>query len=1125
MSGQPKSSFPLFGGMLAAALLAVSPSAQAQAPTAQLATPTVRVTSPVVSDQMVTLKGNVHPMAQARYDQGAASSSQATGTMEILLRRSPAQQQALREYIGGLQNPHSASYHKWLTPAAYGASFGVATEDVQAVENWLEGQGFKIEGVPSSANLIRFSGTFGQLTQAFHTNIHSYVINGVHHYSNASDPEIPAALAPVIAGISPMNDFHPRPLHVLGAHAQVQKVGSSLQVVRQAAGSSPQLTVTDSNNQNVLLLTPADAATIYDAPNSLNRNYTGSAQRNGTGVSIGLVGDSDLQTADYQNYRTLFLNETSPAAPTIVVDGIKAGLTGDAVEALVDTEFAAGLAPGASIYYYESNSDLFQNGIFDASLRAVEDNNVALLSVSYGNCEADIGPAGNQQWSELWQQAAAQGITALVAAGDNGSAACDNGTPTATGGLAVNGLASTPYNIAVGGTDFDLLGLANNFATYVNTSQASPTGTSPYALGYGTALGYIPENPWNDSITNNPPAAYTANTPAMYSDGSGAPPTTMLAAGGGGVSNSALCNGPTDQNGNCQVAPTGYTKPPFQSAVSGTVRSVPDVSLFASPGFEHQAAWAYCSDSTVDSNVDPGVTGPNCQVSSTGFVVGAIGGTSTSTPAFAGILAQVIQSLGTGQRLGLANNVIYNLAQSSYGTIFHDITVGNNSVPCTVGSINCTTTGFEAGYNAGSGYDLATGLGSVDIAQLVNGWDTASFAATTTTLQANNGTSAINAAHGTGITLSTTVAPSSAVGTVSVVATTTGQGGAAVNEDIPLTAGTGSVSVNDLPGGSYSIHAYYPGDATHAPSTSTAIPFVISPEASSSILELDIADLSAGTTQTNPASVPYGMYGYAYLQPANANAATDGSHGFATGTATLLNNGAVSSTQTLNSEGVAAFPLYNLAPSTYSFGAQYSGDGSYNASSTTANIGLIITKAPTALKIHTGTTNAANGSNIYVELDTDSAGAYPSGNVTLTVNGTAFVGSVSQALLADGAVEELASFAITPAALKTSGNKLSAAYIGDGNYNASNAGSCSYNPVLTTAASAATHPDSRLNRLLAGGSSVGLAFCFLFCIPARNRRLRSLLVVLLALGVMGAMGCGTSGSGTTTTTFNTSCSQ
>jgi hypothetical protein len=1042
----------VIAGVSFAALLG-SPVVEAQTATPLLATPTVRVTAPVSNDTLVTLKGNVHPMAQARYDQGAASTSLATGKMELLLRRSPAQQEALREYMGALQNPHSASYRKWLTPTSYGASFGIAAQDLQAVETWLESEGFKIEGVPASGNMIQFSGTFGQVGQAFHTSMHSYVIKGVQHYSNASDPEIPAALAPVIKAISPLNDFHSKPFSVLGPRSEVKKSANGLQVVSRLAGgtATPQLTDTTTDS-NTLYVTASDAATIYDAPNSLNRasgitpttggGVTGTST--GAGVNIGLVGDSDLQTSDYLNYRTLFLNEASPASPTLVVDGVDPGVIpgGEGQEALLDAENAAALAPGAKIYFYSSSSDLLlQDGPLSAAVRAIEDNNVAVLSVSFGACEADLGPDGNAELSEDWQQAAAQGITVVVAAGDSGSAACDSDADaTAQDGLAVSGFASTPYNIAVGGTDFDLLSLANNFATYAG-------GDSSTNLYLGSALSYIPENPWNDSISNNPPGGFSTNTATQYSEGAGEPTTTILSAGGGGPSTAAVCvSGEVDENGNCVGASTGYTKPSFQSneTVSGAFRGIPDVSLFASPGDQHEATWALCSDSTIDQDATQTYT--DCQVAADGsFSLDGIGGTSAPTPAFAGVLGLIIQSIGAGQRLGLADQVIYNLqAGTSGGSIFHDVTAGNNSEPCVSGSPNCGTNDFLAGYNAGAGYDLATGLGSVDISKLVSAWPSASFTATTTALTANGATAAISVVHGTAVTLAATVAPSTATGTVSVVGPTSAAGGA-VNVDIPLTSGAGSQSVDYLPGGSYSIHAYYPGDATDAPSTSAAIPVSISPEASAINFFYQIVDVNTGNTiSSNP--VPFGAYGFAYVEPENATG-TD-SHGPATGSVTLLNNGATYSTQALNSEGVAAFPLYNLSPATYAFGASYGGDSSYGAS-TAANQTLVISKGATQLAISASSSSipASGTTTISVELGTDSASATPpTGPITLTANGTTFTGSAPAAgTTTTGADAIFETFTVSGASLASGSNTLTASYAGDTNYSAAGSVSVTVN--------------------------------------------------------------------------------
>ena len=1055
---------------LAAATLALC-SATAPAQTPLLATPLVRVTAPVTNTALVTLKGNTHPLAQARYDQGAASPSLATGRMKLLLKRSPAQQLALQQYLGGLQDPHSANYHKWLTPTAFGASFGIADADLQAVEGWLTSEGFKIEGVPASRNLIEFSGTTGQVAQAFHTSIHSYLINNETHHSNASDPEIPAALAPVVLGLAPLNDFRAHHEHVLGNRSQVTAKNGSVQVVSSLApGSKPSITGTEQDGTTPFLyVTPSDAATIYDSPNVLNRNFKGTAQYTGSGVNIGVAEYSDIPTADYLNYRRLFLNESTPVQPNLVVDGVDPGIlysTGDAGEALLDVEVAAGLAPQANIYAYSSSSDLLEDGLTDAIIRAIEDNTVSLLSISYGECEAGQGVSGNAEISEIYQQAAAQGITVIVAAGDSGSASCDDGALVASHGLTVSGNASTPYNIAVGGTDFDVLSL--NFTQYVGTGATG--GSSPY---YGSALGLIPENPWNDSITNNPPGLFSTNTAAMYDiDGS---QSTILDAGSGGASNAAICpNNEVDQNGNCLVALTGYPTPPFQSAVSSAasangatpagVRYLPDVALFAAPGTEHQAAWAYCSDSTVDGASTSYI---NCAPAADGsFSLDAIGGTSASTPAFAGTLALVIQSQG-GARQGVANNVLYNLQQGSSGSaVFRDITAGNNSVPCSAGSANCSTNDFLEGFNAGAGYDLASGLGSVDISALVSDWSSVAFGATTTALTVNGGTAPITITHGTAVTLGATVSPNTAAGTVSVTGLKN-QGSAAAFEYIPIAVGTGTVSVSDLPGGSYNLQAYYPGAVNLSPSTSNSIAIIVNPEASAINFFLQNLDVNSNST-IQGSTIPFGAYGFAYVEPENANAATTSFHGYATGMVTLLNNGKVDGLpQTLNSQGVAAFPLYNFTPGTYSLGASFPGDVSYGASSTTTNTPLIVTKGNTTLSLTTTSTSipASGSTTITVELSTDSASTiYPSGPITLSNGSTSFGGTIAQGTNQYGADALYEIFVISGASLASGSNTLTASYGGDGNYN----GAANASIAITNSGGSATGPGFALAGPAAG---------------------------------------------------------
>ena len=548
----------------------------------------------------------------------------------------------------------------------------------------------------------------------------------------------------------------------------------------------------------------------------------------------------------------------------------------DGQETLIDTEIMAGLAPLANIYVYSSQSDLVEDGLTNAIIRAIQDNQVEVLTVSYSRCESALGASGNYEFNELWQEAAAQGMSVVVAAGDTGSAACDDGSATsATGGLAVNGYASTPYNIAVGGTDFDTL--ASNFAQYVTSSTTG--GDTPYTANtqyLGSALSYIPENPWNDSISNNPPGSYTGNTASQYSGASG--PYTAILGSGGGASSLAYCaTGSDPTTGQCNGgALSGYPTPPFQTgfSVAGApagVRTLPDVSMFAGDNRQYPAAWAFCSDNQV---AQADYTFTDCTPASDGtFSVEGGGGTSASAAAFAGVLGMVVESL-SGTRLGVANSVLYNISSTGMA-VFHDVAAGNNSVPCAANSTDCGSNGFLNGYDAGSGYDLASGLGSADVNALITAWQNVAFAATTTTLQANGSTEDVTITHGTPVTLATTVTPPDATGTVTVQGPM-GFGAMSAPLPIPLTGGAGSISTNALPGGNYQIYAYYPGDTTHSPSQSDPITVNVSAEDDTLALSFAIQDVDTGASlpTTSPVTFPFGSYGFLYVQPIPSSGST-----------------------------------------------------------------------------------------------------------------------------------------------------------------------------------------------------------------------------------------------------------
>jgi subtilase family serine protease len=336
---------------------------------------------------------------------------------------------------------------------------------------------------------LEFSGSAGQVQEAFHTTIHKYLINGQQHWANASDPQIPTALLPAVAGIASLNNFPRKPMnHFVGGFSRDKNTGR----VRPATPlySFPENECSEDNY--CFALGPYDFATIYNVLPLWNNNI------NGTGQTIAIVGESNINPQDVANFRSMFglpANSTATGNPlNIILNGPDPGLQGDESEADIDVQWSGAVAPYATVDFVVSQSTETTSGT-DLSAVYIVDNNLApVMSESYGLCELGLGTTGNQFYNALWQQAAAQGITVFISAGDNGAAGCDNfdaqSPAPAEYGLEVSGYASTPYNVAVGGTDFNDF---TNPGTYWSLTNNSTTQAS--------ALGYIPETSWNDSCT------------------------------------------------------------------------------------------------------------------------------------------------------------------------------------------------------------------------------------------------------------------------------------------------------------------------------------------------------------------------------------------------------------------------------------------------------------------------------------------------------------------------------------------------------------------------------------------------------------------------------------------------
>ena len=839
---------------------------------------TSRVLAPINEQQLVTLGGHLVPWARSENDLGAAPDSMQVQSMHLMLKRSDSQESALQKLLAEQQNPKSANYHKWLTPEEYGTQYGVSDADLAKVASWLTSHGFTVEKVAKGNNAIRLSGTAGQVKEAFHTTLHQYRVGSETHFANATNPMIPAALAPVIAGIQGMNDMKPKPLHTTPGIATLTKGAKGWAVkdvkpAESAAGAKPEFEFND-GTQNWHLVSPGDFATIYGVAPVWN-TY------DGTGQTIAIVSESDINPKDIDSFRANF---ALPATKlNIIYEGPNPGMNGGEGEADLDVEWSGAIARNATI-------DLVVSSNVTDSIFYIIDNSLApVMSVSFGECELGLGGAGNTFFEELYKQGASQGITELVAAGDSGSDSCDQDGQSSFYGLSVSGWASTPYNVAVGGTDFpvNILGTASN---YWNTTND--------ANDMHSAKSYVPEAPWNNScaspevlalaqlMAQKDPTDFSAwasdtTNEALCNDTNPAGPGGQYSAqsyflnvvgGGGGVSNCTISS-----NQDPTTCAGGYAQPAWQSGVPGvpsdSKRHLPDVSFFSGNG-AFASGLVFC-----ESDVTPDGT---CNINNGDVMYNIAGGTSFASPAFAGIVALLNQK--TGSSLGNINYTLYQLAGSQFtdptksnscqsdaitGTdtcIFHDVTKGGNAVPCWVGpgSVDnppnglCTPTissdqyGVLSGYSSGVGYDSASGLGSINAYNLINNWPGSQAAAQTTLTL----TSGANPTYGVGIGGTVTVTGASGTPTGLVTLMYRGSNGtpeSAMNAS-DLTSGSATVTASPIiPPGTYKVFARYSGDATYAASASADQSVTIAPAATS--LVLNASRTSVGENQSTQLAV------------------------------------------------------------------------------------------------------------------------------------------------------------------------------------------------------------------------------------------------------------------------------
>ncbi len=697
-----------------------------------------RITGALNSGQSATLQGYVPRKALPKYDVGPADPALRFVSVMLLTSPTNAQQQALAQLVAEQQDHESPKYHKWLTPEQWANQFGLSPNDVQKITAWLANQGFTNIQVARGRNWFVFNATAAQIQSAFGTEIRQYSVNGEMHVANATSPKIPAALSGIVTGIHGLNDFYLKPRVIHGVRRNYY-----------------------ASNLQESFLAPGDIATIYD----INPLYNSSPAIDGTGQKLAIIGQTDVYLSDINDFRTGFgLSSIScttnssglitacddPHFQYVLANGVEdPGLasSGDLSESDLDLEWSGAVARGAQLIFVNTpenttSTTVDGGGVWESWYYAVDQNLAPVISMSYGSCEFAFSYSveGSSDETEL-QKANSEGITFVNSSGDSGAAQCDPEPPenpnsdpngaSATGGYAVSYPASSPEVTGAGGNSISISNLESS--TYWGTTN----GTNG-----GSVTEYVPEQAWNDDyefFQLCQEDSGDSDLTEFCENGDGtegwvsitsqqtAQEDIDISSSGGGPSNCAV------QTDDFQACSAGFAQPSWQTAtISGqaSARFTPDVSFLASPNFP---GYIFCTEL---SELDESGTGSSCASGIAGAVNDGsiIGGTSAAAPIFAGIVTLLNQALSASGGLGNVNPTLYQLAaNTSYGA-FHQVTSGSNTVYCTAGtpgspqpsSVDCPSTGV-LGFNASkddssNGYNLVTGLGSVDANKLATAW-------------------------------------------------------------------------------------------------------------------------------------------------------------------------------------------------------------------------------------------------------------------------------------------------------------------------------------------------------------------------------------------------------------------
>ena len=746
---------------IAAALAALPSIALGSASNAALAgvdtTEAPRVTQ-TVDNSVVSALGNTHlSLINNATLTGAVDDATPMNHMQLILQRSALRSSALESLIEAQHDPSSSKFHQWITPTEFGDTFGVADADINAVKSWLTSQGFTVNTVYPNKSQIDFSGTAGLVRQAFHTQENHYIVNHVSHIANAGDISVPAALRDVIVGVAGLNDFRPQPLHVPPQVAQFDSSKHNFKL-KSSSATTPGTPAVNFPSIGARGFVPYDMQTIYNVSPLYTSGFTG------TGITIAVVEDQDMDVSDWPNFVgqfglggyggtfQQFQPQLTPSTGNCTDPG-GASPDGESIETVLDSEYSTAMAPGANIWVAtcsDSDSTNFFGGVYLAADNLINNTNPAgrpnVISASYGYGEGFTDAASKTAIDLMWAQGDAEGISVFVSAGDSGSNPSFNGSIINGVGIDANSFGTSPHDTVVGGSDT---------ADILDGTTSKYFNSTPNAV-YGTAKSYVPEITWNTSCGNTVAAQELVGLSALQFCKN----ALIYDPYGYYVTSESGSGGPSSVD----------AKPSWQRIVYGAAkdqsRDVPDVSLFG--GSYGGYSWVILCTGAYPCT--PGFASP----------VELVAGTSLSSPMFAGIQALIDQGLyqagAWSPDQGNAAPTLYELARNEYGgptgstpstldqcnanngtkgtskCVFYNITGGGNSTQCVqlqgettpdcyfygtianfegfygptqVGLTSTSASKYNsttAAYAAKAGWSFANGLGSVNAVNLLSAW-------------------------------------------------------------------------------------------------------------------------------------------------------------------------------------------------------------------------------------------------------------------------------------------------------------------------------------------------------------------------------------------------------------------